>query len=95
VVPTSFPEGSSSVLHPNENPHLVIDGSWPGVTQVEEPGVSLQCVACEYAGCICVVIVVPMITVATADSSSTEEKTIIVFIMIVFIFKLEQYLGIT
>src|SRR5215216_2354678 len=75
----------------------VPDGSLPGVTHrwVELPSsneMSLQCVACEYAGCICVVIVVPMIT-AIADNSSTENRPIINCIFII-IYNLVSHLSV-
>jgi hypothetical protein len=43
-------------------PLIEIVGFWPGVTHVLVPNTYLQCEACEYAGCICVVIVVPVVT---------------------------------
>jgi hypothetical protein len=47
----------------------VIDGSWPGVTHLVPNDVlsgTLQCVACEYAGCICIVVVIVVIPNASA-----------------------------
>jgi hypothetical protein len=45
---------------------MVIDGFLPGVTQLEDSGVVTQCVACEYAGCICIVVVIIVIPNASA-----------------------------
>jgi hypothetical protein len=40
---------------------MVIDGFLPVVTQLEDSGVVTQCVACEYAGCICIVVVIVVV----------------------------------
>jgi hypothetical protein len=47
----------------------VIDGSWPGVTHLvpnDALSGTAQCVACEYAGCICIVVVIVVVPKASA-----------------------------
>jgi hypothetical protein len=46
---------------------VVDEGSLPGVIQAEVSGDVLpQCVACEYAGCICIVVVIVVVPKASA-----------------------------
>jgi hypothetical protein len=60
---------------------VVDEGSLPGVIQAEVSGDVLpQCVACEYAGCICIVVVIVVPTVTAIADSSNIEKTRIFFI---------------
>jgi hypothetical protein len=77
--PATFAERSSVSQLPKRQ--VVADASPPGVTQSESPNTSLiQCVACEYAGCICIVVVTVVPTVTAIADSSNIEKIMTFFI---------------